>query len=335
MTGLAAFTLWRRELTRFLRQPSRIAGAVGTPLIVWLLVGSGLSGSFRLPGGPAGLNYFEYFYQARHSDLDFRPDFPPTELDRLRARARNAMLLLDLENCDAGYSPTYWQRSRFPQEFTPKLEVIFDGIETDFWRRKKDVPRRVGRRRLKPGTRIITYASPGLEYTRGFDIFMQTARCIYEAFPDVIFIVAGAECTRYGPDERLTGGLSFKEYVLKSGDYDLSRFIFTGPVLPERLVEFFSLSDLHIYLTVPFVLSWSVFNALACGCVLLASDTPPVREVIEHKENGLLADFYDVEGLARQAVEVLQEPEKFRALGQAGASLVRARYSLDYCLPRR
>ena len=102
----------------------------------------------------------------------------------------------------------------------------------------------------------------------------------------------------------------------------------------ERLVEIFSLSDLHIYLTVPFVLSWSVFNALACECVLLASDTPPVREVIQHKENGLLADFYDVEGLARQAVEVLREPAKFRALGQAGASLVRASYSLDYCLPR-
>src|SRR5947199_10009534 len=157
------------------------------------------------------INYFEYFYRVYESDADFRHEFQPERIDLMRARARNAMLLLDLENCDAGYSPTRWQRSRFPKEFLPKIEVIFDGIETDFWRRKKDLPRRVGRRRLKPGTRIITYASPGLEYTRGFDIFMQTARCIYEAFPDVVFIVAGAERTRYGPDERMTGGRSFKE----------------------------------------------------------------------------------------------------------------------------
>jgi len=105
---------------------------------------------------------------------------------------------------------------------------------------------------------------------RGFDIFMQAARRIYEAYPDVIFIVAGEARTRYGPDERLTGGLSFKEYLLRNGDYDLSRFIFTGPVSAERLVEFFSLSDLHIYLTVPFVLSWSVFEE-RCGSFF----TPP------------------------------------------------------------
>ena len=280
------------------------------------------------------INYFEYFYRVRESDADFRHEFRPTPLDLMRARARNAMILLDLENCDAGYSPTHWQRSRFPEEFLPKIEVIFDGIETDFWRRKKGVPRRVGDQKLKRGTRVVTYAAPGLEFMRGFDIFMQTARRIYEMFPDVVFVVAGGERTRYGPDERMTGGLSFKEYVLKNGDYDLSRFIFTGPVPPARLVELFSLSDLHIFLTVPFVLSWSVFNALACECVLLASDTAPVREVVRHQENGLLADFYDVEGLARQAVEVLRQPEKFRALGQEGAALVRSRYSLDYCLPR-
>jgi len=280
------------------------------------------------------INYFEYFYRVRESDADFRHEFQPDAIDLMRVRARNAMILLDLENCDAGYCPTEWQRSRFPFEFQSKLDVIFDGIETDFWLRKVNLPRTIGDHQIGPGTRIVTYASPGLEYMRGFDIFMQTARRIYESYPDVFFVVVGGERTRYGPDARLTGGVSFKEHVLKSGDYDLSRFHFTGPVSAERLVEVLSLSDLHFYLSVPFVLSWSVFNALACECVLLASNTEPVREVIKHEENGLLADFYDIEGLTEQALRVLREPEGFRPLGQAGAALVRSRYSLDYCLPR-
>ena len=107
-----------------------------------------------------------------------------------------------------------------------------------------------------------------------------------------------------------------------------------GQIPAARLAEIFSLSDLHIYLTVPFVLSWSIFNALACECVVLASDTAPVREVIRHGENGLLNDFNDVEGFARQAISVLRDPRAFRPLGRAGAEMVRQRYSLDYCLPR-
>src|SRR6266478_3269040 len=138
---------------------------------------------------------------------------------------------------------------------------------------------------------------------RGFDIFMQVARHIYEAYPDVLFVVVGADRTYYGGDERYIQHGTFKEHVLADADYDLGRFCFTGQVSARRLVEILSLSDLHIYLSVPFVLSWSLFNALACECVVLASNVPPVTEVIRHGENGLLADFYDIDGLARQSLE--------------------------------
>ncbi|MGI9165592.1 MAG: glycosyltransferase [Pyrinomonadaceae bacterium] len=128
---------------------------------------------------------------------------------------------------------------------------------------------------------------------RGFDIFMKVARRIDEVYPDILFVVVGADQTYYGGDERYIQHATFKEHVLNQDEYDLRRFCFTGQIPAKQLVEILSLSDLHIYLSVPFVLSWSPFNALACEGVVLASDTPPVRELIRPRKNGLLADFHD------------------------------------------
>ena len=163
---------------------------------------------------------------------------------------------------------------------------------------------------------------------------MQVAKQLYQRRSDVVFVVVGEDRICYGGDEDYTGLKSFKEWVLARDDYDLSRFIFTGPVTMGTLAQIFALSDLHIYLTVPFVLSWSLLNALACGATVLASNTPPVREVIEHGKTGLLADFYDVEGMVDQADGVLNAPRDHRHLGRAGVELVRERFSLDVCLPR-
>lgn len=280
------------------------------------------------------INYFEFYYRGRNSDIDFRPDFPPEPIDYLRARARNAMMLLDLANCDGGYCPTEWQRSLFPQEFIPKLNVLFDGIDCSLWRRRKSPSRMIGERLLAPETRVVTYVSSSLESMRGFDIFMKVARRIYQAHPDVFFIVVGSDQVQYGGDMRYIEAESFRDHVLQHDDYDLSRFCFTGSVAPEILTKIFSLSDLHIYLTVPFVLSWSLFNALACECVVLASDTEPVREVIRHGENGLLNNFFDIDGFARQAIRVLRDPNTYSPLGLTGAKMVRDNYSLDCCFPR-
>jgi glycosyltransferase involved in cell wall biosynthesis len=114
----------------------------------------------------------------------------------------------------------------------------------------------------------------------------------------------------------------------------MSRFIFTGLLPMPTLAKLFSLADLHIYLTVPFVLSWSLMDALACGATILASNTAPVREMIEHGKNGLLHDFFDAEGLADLASRVLDNPASFRHFGQAGTQLIRDRYSMEVCLPR-
>ncbi len=280
------------------------------------------------------VNYFEYFYHTQNSDMDFRPDFPSPEINKLRARARNAMLLLDLENCDAGYSPTRWQRERLPRMFHDKVDVIFDGIDTNLWRPRPEVPRRIGDRLVPPGLKIVTYVARGMESMRGFDIFMKAANLLCRWRRDVIFVVVGQDRVCYGGDREVTGDKTFKEWVLAQDRYDLSRFVFTGLMPMAALAELFSITDLHIYLTVPFVLSWSLMDALACGATVLASDTAPVREMIEPGKNGLLADFFDAHGLAEKASHILDAPHDYKPLGVAGAEMIRERYSLDVCLPR-
>ncbi len=243
-------------------------------------------------------------------------------------------MLLDLENCDAGYSPTRWQQSLFPATFRPKIRTIFDGIDTTLWHPLAGVPRRVTDRAIPDDVRVVTYVSRGLESMRGFDIFMKLARLLCQRRQDVLFVVVGEDRVCYGGDEEVTGQKSFKQWVLSRDQYDLSRFLFTGLLPAPALAQLFALSDLHVYLTVPFVLSWSVMNALSCGTTVLASNTAPVREMIRDGENGLLAEFFDVEGLANLAGKVLDAPRDYKHLGQAGVKMIREHYSLEVSLPR-
>ncbi|HEV3082570.1 MAG TPA: glycosyltransferase [Gemmataceae bacterium] len=280
------------------------------------------------------VNYFEYFYWTTGSDMDFRPDFPYPEINKLRARARNATLLLDLDHCERGYSPTAWQRSRLPKLYHDKVQVIFDGIDTSLWRPRPGFPRRVGNWVIPDGMKVITYVSRGMESIRGFDIFMKMAKLLCERRKDVGFIVVGQDRICYGGDQEVIGNRTFKEWVLAQDSYDLSRFQFTGLMPTPLLAELFAVSDLHVYLTVPFVLSWSMMDALASGTTVLASDTAPVREMIEHGKNGLLIDFFDLDGMVNMATKVLDAPEDYKPLGQAGAAMIREKYSLDVCLPR-
>ena len=280
------------------------------------------------------INYFEYYYHTKNSDMDFRPDFPCPEIDRLRALARNAMLLLDLENCDVGYSPTGWQRAQLPAIFHEKVRVIFDGLDTEIWRPMEGLPRKVGDREIPANVKIVTYVARGMESMRGFDVFMKAARILCDRRSDVLFVVVGQDRICYGGDQRHIGDKTFKEWVLSRDRYDLSRFLFTGLMTTPDLAKLFAISDLHVYLTVPFVLSWSLLNALACGATVLASDTAPVREVISEGQNGLLTDFFDAEALADRASDVLDHPADYRELGRNGVAMVREKYSLDVCLPQ-
>jgi len=280
------------------------------------------------------VNYFEYFYRTRDSDMDFRKDFPNQPIDQLRARARNATLLLDLDNCDAGYSPTQWQRDRLPRVYRDKVEVLFDGVDTRIWKPRSDEPRVIGGKTIPSDLKIVSYATRGMESMRGFDIFMKAANLLSKRRKDVLFVVAGQDRVCYGGDTRHTGGKTFKEWVLSQDSYDLERFHFTGLLPPAELARLMSVADVHTYLTVPFVLSWSLVDAMACEAAILASDTAPVREMIVPGETGVLTDFFDHEAMAETMNRMLDDPQAYRLLGEKARQRVEEKYSLDVCLPR-
>lgn len=278
------------------------------------------------------LNYCEYYFASAHCDLTYRVDLPPVEPAPFFPRCINAITLVNLAACDGGYAPTHWQRDSFPERFRHKIEVHFDGIDTELYR-PQSIPRIIGGRTIPPDTRIVTYAARGLEAMRGFDLFMRVAGEIAKRRPNVLFVVAGNEKTYYGWDQLYAAPSSFKEWVLKQDGHDLSRFLFLGTLPPEQLARLFCISDLHLYLTVPFVLSWSLFDALACGCVVLAGDVPPVREVIEPGRNGLLEPLFDSERMAETAVRVLDDRAAFAPLGRSARALVESKYSLEVAIP--
>jgi glycosyltransferase involved in cell wall biosynthesis len=281
------------------------------------------------------INFLELFYWPTGGDLGYRPELPVDEESLLRIKTKNAAILCDLINCDRGWCPTHYQRDFFPQELRSKIDVIFDGIDTAIYHRRHNPERLLnGKAIASPGQRIVTYVARGFERMRGFDLFMEASRLIAEQYPDVLFVVVGGDTVHYGPDLRYFKEATFREHLLATGRYDLSKYLFTGFVAEDTLAEILSISDLHIYLTEPFIASWSLVDAMSCGAVVLASDQRCVREYIEPGQNGLLVDFFDVEGLARQAVEVLRDPSAYRPLGEAASQTVRERYSVDVAMPR-
>jgi glycosyltransferase involved in cell wall biosynthesis len=299
------------------------------------------------PGVPI-INLFEYFYRPGHpeSDMGYRRDlgWSMPEIYLRRARCRNAMILLDLEACAAGYCPTEFQRSTLPGAYQNKLRVIFDGIERTVYHGHDESLRPALENRssrviagvtVPAWTRIVTYVSRGFESMRGFDLFIRSARIIAREFSDVLFIVVGSDRIAYGGDETfLPDGVTFKQWVLSRDEYDLSRFHFVGNLPPNQLATVLACSDLHIYLTVPFVLSWSMMNAMSCGAVVLGSDTAPVREMIRDGENGLLANLFDPEEIARKAVSALRDPAAARPLGRQAERRIAEQYSVEAVLPK-
>jgi glycosyltransferase involved in cell wall biosynthesis len=276
--------------------------------------------------------YCEYYFAISHRDISYRIDLPPAEPAPYFPRCINAPTLVTLVDCDAGYSATRWQKNSFPARFHSKIDVLFDGIDTALYQ-PGPAPRRIGTHSVPPGTRVVTFVSRGLESIRGFDLFMKVAHRIAQARSDVLFVVAGGEEIHYGWDKLHTGSPSFKQWVLSQENYDLSRFVFLGRILPEQLADILRISDLHIYLSAPFVLSWSLLNAMASGCVVLGSDVPPVREVIEPGQTGLIESLFDVDGLTETALRVLDDPATFAPLGRAARAAIDESYSLDVCIP--
>lgn len=276
---------------------------------------------------------FEWLYHAHGTDADFDPSAPLDKDDELRIRMKNAPILLDLDSCDWGVSPTYWQHRQFPLEYQPKISVIHDGIDTGFIKPDpgvKLVLPQIGLD-LSEAKEIVTYVARGMEPYRGFPQFMEAVRLITEERPDCHVVIVGADRVAYG--KSLPDGKTYKETMLEKVPLDMSRVHFTGLLPKLDYLKVLQASSVHVYLTRPFVLSWSMLEAMAAGCVVVASNTAPVIEVITDGQNGSLVDFFSPSDIAERVLDVLEHPEQYVNIRERARWTIQERYALSKLLP--
>lgn len=256
------------------------------------------------------LSYFEFYYHAHNVDVDFDPEFQGGEAMPFRLRARNAVHLMGFDAADWGNSPTLWQREVHPPEFRSRITVLHEGVDTDVARPEPQSWLYLKRDelRLERGQEIVTYVARNLEPYRGFHVFMRAAAEIQRRRPGAHIIVVGGDEVSYGA--RPEGGRTFREHMLAElgSRLDLSRIHFLGKIRYDQYLNVLQVSGAHVYLTYPFVLSWSFLEAMACGCAVIGSATPPVLEVLRDGENGLAVDFFSPEGLADAVDTIFDDP---------------------------
>lgn len=279
------------------------------------------------------LNYCEFYYRPQGQDFGFDPLYPVSLDAQLILRMRSAPLLLSLEACDQAVAPTVWQRDSHPAEFRPKIATIHDGVDTTALR--PDPAARFSLpdgRILAPGDEVVTYAARNLEPYRGLLSFIRAVPRILAARPNATILIIGGEEASYGAPPK--DGGTWSEAMLREVPVDPRRVVFLGHLPYDRFVSALAVSRVHVYLTYPFVLSWSMLEAMALGCVVVGSDTAPVREIIRHGQNGLLADFFAPEAIAARVVEVLTDPSAHVPLSHAARDTVVGGYDLRKCLTR-
>ncbi|NBS40149.1 MAG: glycosyltransferase [Betaproteobacteria bacterium] len=290
------------------------------------------------------ISFLEFYYAAQGTDVGFDPEFARSGFaEDARLRLKNANNLLALEASDWGLSPTDWQRSSLPAFFRDRVSVIFDGINTDIVKPDPNVQLSLGKanasdpsdqHRLRYGDEVITFVNRNLEPYRGYHVMMRALPAVLAARPGARVLIVGGDGVSYGakPPE----GRSWKQIFLQEVEHalDMSRVHFLGNIPYAAYLKLLQLSACHVYLTYPFVLSWSCIEALAAGCVVVGSQTPPVMEAISHDSNGLLVDFFDTQALAQAVITVLENPKAYVSHRQLARKLAIERYDLErVCLP--
>jgi glycosyltransferase involved in cell wall biosynthesis len=280
------------------------------------------------------LNYFEFYYKSVGSDVDFDPAREATLDDLCRVRTKNCVNLLSLEACDRGISPTRWQRAQFPKEFINRIAVIHDGVDME-----AACPKANAALELPNGTtltrddEVVTYVARNLEPYRGFPTFMHMLEESCRRRPNCHYVVLGGDGVSYGA--KLPEGKTYREEMLSKVTIDPERVHFMGRIPYNKYMQVLQVSSVHVYLTYPFVLSWSMLEAMAAGCLVVASETPPVTEVIEEGRNGLLVDFFAPKQIADRVDEVFAHKDGMAEIRARARKTVRERYELQRCLQRQ
>ena len=280
------------------------------------------------------LNYCEFFYHASGADIGFDPAEAVDAEVAARVRTKNAALLLALAASDRGVSPTEWQRSLHPAEWRDGIEVIFDGVDAETVR-----PEACASFQLPDGTRltrrdkVVTYVARNLEPHRGFPSFMRAVPRILAALPDARILIVGSDGVSYGQSPG--DGRTWRAVMADEIPADPARVHFLGPLPYGDYLRLLQVSAAHVYLTVPFVLSWSAMEALSAGCVVVGSRTPPVEEVISDGVNGFLVDFFAPQEIADGVIEAVRHGSKLEPMRRRARDTILGRYDLATCLPRQ
>jgi glycosyltransferase involved in cell wall biosynthesis len=296
------------------------------------------------PDSKLGL-YAEFHYLEKGGDTGFDPEFTKDDLAQpCRLKLKNLNSDLQFRMADAALSPTLWQASTYPDEVRHRITVAHDGIDTQWIQPRADVRLTIDESlQLSRQDEVITYFARNLEPYRGYHIFIRALPEILKRRPKARVLVVGDQGTSYGrkPDPQKDGGHSWKDIFISEvrgqiSDEDWARVHFLGTVPHPTLVQIMQLSRVHLYWTYPFVLSWSLLEAMSAGCCILASDTGPVREVIRPGQTGVLVDFFDVKGLVTQLEALLDDAPLRARLGAGARALAVAEYDLQTCcLPKQ
>jgi glycosyltransferase involved in cell wall biosynthesis len=284
------------------------------------------------------LLHCEYFYRAQGADVGFDPEFPPPADIGARLRLRNAPLLMALDAADLGITPTRWQHQQFPPGYAPSIRVLHEGIDTDLV--KPDPAARFCVPEsgvvLTRSDEVVTYVARNLEPYRGFHSFMRAIPEIQRRRPNTRIVIVGGDEVSYSP--RLPAGETYRARMLRElgSRIDQSRVFMPGRISYADYLSLLRISSAHVYLTYPFVLSWSMLEAMAAGCLVIGSRTAPVEEVIRDGENGLLADFFSPQEIANRVEEALSAPARMQAIRERARRTILERYDLKrICLPRQ
>ncbi|MFB6275451.1 MAG: glycosyltransferase family 4 protein [Halothece sp.] len=281
------------------------------------------------------LYFLEFFYRSRGSDVGFDPEFPNQLDDLFRVRTKNATLLLSLEAMDWGVSPTAWQRDQHPAVYHDRISVIHDGIDTKTVKPNSEAQVTVEGGTLTGKDEVITYVARNLEPYRGFHIFMRSLPELLRRRPNAHVLIVGGDDVSYG--RRPPEGETYRQkYLAEVEDQiDRDRVHFLGKVPYQLYLSVLQISSAHIYLTYPFVLSWSMLEAMAAGCLVIGSATPPVKEVLRHNENGLLVEFFQTKEIVDAIDQVFADPERMQWLRENARKTVVENFDLEsVCLPQ-
>jgi glycosyltransferase involved in cell wall biosynthesis len=270
----------------------------------------------------------EWYYGTPDGDAGFDPEFPASFDGKVRMRTWNALHALNLTHCDIGVSPTQWQRSRHPAIFQQRIHLAHEGVDTQALAPDPHATFTLPNgHTVKAGDPVITYVARNLEPYRGFHNFMRALQRVQQAHRHCHTIIVGGDDVSYGG--RPQGAANWRQKMLSEVSLDPTRTHFLGKVSYNTYRQVLQVSAAHVYLTYPFVLSWSCLEAMASGCLVVGSRTAPVQEVIEHGLNGLLVDFFDPIEMARTIVDALEAPQSMITLKAQARQDVASRYSFD------